>query len=129
MASYLLDTHAFIWADSEPEALSLRARSILGDPSSELWLSVASVWEMQIKRQLGRLKTNSSIAHMVEAQVRVNRLRLLDVRLPHVLRLDRLPPIHKDPFDRMLVAQAMAEELTLLSHDPIVRKYPVRVLW
>jgi PIN domain nuclease of toxin-antitoxin system len=129
MASYLLDTHVFIWADSEPEALSTRARSIFGDPSSELWLSVASVWEMQIKRQLGRLKTDSSIAHMVEAQVRVNRLRLLDVRLPHVLRLDKLPPIHKDPFDRMLVAQAMAEELTFVSHDPVVRKYPVKVLW
>lgn len=125
----LFDTHAFIWWDSEPTRLSAKALDLCRNPGNVLLLSVASVWEMEIKRQLGKLTLRTPLAEIVEHQHSANGLILLDVQLPHVLRLADLPPIHKDPFDRLLVAQALAEAATLVTADPVVRQYPAPVLW
>lgn len=95
----LLDTHAFIWWDSEPEKLSARSLAACQDTTNEILLSVASVWEMQIKQQLGKLKLNSPLAEIVANQQKTNGLEILSVSLEHVLALDRLPSHHKDPFD------------------------------
>jgi PIN domain nuclease of toxin-antitoxin system len=124
----LLDTHAFIWWDSDPAQLSARALAALRDPANEVWLSVASVWEMVIKAQLGKLALRVPLADIVSQQ-QGNGLRVLPVTLAHALGVEGLPAIHKDPFDRVLIAQANAEGAELVSADHVVRQYPVRVLW
>jgi PIN domain nuclease of toxin-antitoxin system len=124
----LLDTHAFIWWDSDPTRLSAPALAALLDPANEVWLSVASVWEMVIKVQLGKLALRLPLADIVSQQ-RANGLRVLPVALAHVLAVEGLPAVHKDPFDRVLIAQANVEGAQLVSADPVVRQYPVRVLW
>ena len=90
----LLDTHAFIWWDSEPSKLSPAALALCTDPQSVLLLSVASAWEMQIKLQLGKLRLTVPLATIIEGQRRRNQLKLLSVRLAHVLALEALPPHH-----------------------------------
>lgn len=125
----LLDTHAFIWSFDEPEKLSPKALALLADDDNELVLSVASVWEMQIKIQLGKLKFTVPLKELVESQRQTNGVQVLPVELAHVLALDALPAHHKDPFDRLLVAQANIEGAFLVSRDPLFSDYPVRVLW
>lgn len=124
----LLDTHAFIWWDSDPAQLSAPALAALRDPANEVWLSVAGVWEMVIKAQLGKLSLRLPLADIVTQQ-QANGLQILPVTLAHVLAVEGLPPVHKDPFDRVLIAQANVEGAELVSTDQTVRQYPVRVLW
>jgi PIN domain nuclease of toxin-antitoxin system len=125
----LLDTHSFIWWASGPEKLSERALLACQDRSNDLILSVASVWEMQIKLHLGKLKLESSLVDLIESQQRANDLQVLSVELHHVLALSDLPPHHKDPFDRLLIAQAVAEDAFLVSADEAFSRYSVRLLW
>jgi PIN domain nuclease of toxin-antitoxin system len=125
----ILDTHAFLWADAEPDKLTGRARAVCEDPANMLMLSTASVWEMEIKVMLGKLTTRKPLRLLLEDWVRESSLGILPVELEHVLRLDSLPSLHKDPFDRLLVAQALAEDCSLVSHDPAIRQYPVNVIW
>ncbi len=125
----LLDTHAFIWWATEPEKLSPNAQSLLADLSNSLLLSVVTVWEMQIKSQLGKLQLNLPLRELVEGQQRVNGLRVLSIELEHVLALDSLPAHHKDPFDRLLIAQATVEDAALVSKDNAFVNYAVKLLW
>lgn len=125
----LLDTHTLIWWDSDPAQLSPRVLSMCQDPTNQVIISVVSVWEMQIKIQLGKMKVASPLAHLVEQQVETNGFDLLPIALPHVLRLDLLPLYHKDPFDRLLVAQALEEDAAILSRDSVLASYPVQVIW
>ncbi len=125
----LLDTHTFIWWDSEPARLSSRALALCQDFENKLLLSVASTWEMQIKAQLGKLKLGLPLPELIENQQRINSLQILHIGLEHVLALDQLPPVHKDPFDRLLVAQARVEGASLVTNDPVMTNYPVNVIW
>jgi PIN domain nuclease of toxin-antitoxin system len=125
----LLDTHTFIWWDSEPVRISSRALALCQDSENTLLLSVASSWEMQIKMQLGKLKLKLPLAELIETQRHINNLEILPIRLEHVLALDELPPFHNDPFDRLLVAQSIVEGALLVSRDPVMTKYPVSVIW
>ncbi|HEY5870402.1 MAG TPA: type II toxin-antitoxin system VapC family toxin [Candidatus Tectomicrobia bacterium] len=125
----LLDTHAFIWWDSTPDKLSPRARAACHDRTNFLLFSVASAWEIQIKLQLGKLYLRLPLAEVIVGQQQTNNLQVLPVALSHVFALQSLPAHHKDPFDRLLIAQANAEEATLISHDPVFAHYPVKVLW
>ena len=102
----LLDTHIFIWWADQPEKLSPVALSALEDETNELLLSVASVWEMQIKIQLGKLKLSLPLKELVKNQQETNDLTVSPVALTHVVALDALPFHHKDPFDRLLITQA-----------------------
>jgi len=124
----LLDTHIFIWWVDQPEKLSPTALSALEDPANELLLSVASVWEMQIKTQLGRLKLSLPLSALVKNQHETNGLIMLPIALTHVLGLDSLPFHHKDPFDRLLIAQSVEEDLTLVSADSQFSVYSVKLL-
>ncbi len=126
---FILDTHAFIWMDTDPTKVSPRVVQVLNDTNNEIHLSVASVWEMVIKSQTGKLVLSDAIDKIIAEQMKRNPLQLLPVGLPHVLAIQTLPSIHKDPFDRLLVAQAMIENAILLSADPLIRQYPVRVEW
>jgi PIN domain nuclease of toxin-antitoxin system len=90
---------------------------------------MARAWEVQIKLQLGKLHLRLSLAEVIASQQQINDLHVLPVALSHVLALQSLPAHHKDPFDRLLIAQANAEETMLISHDPVFAHYPVKVLW
>jgi PIN domain nuclease of toxin-antitoxin system len=125
----LFDTHTFIWWDSQPNQLSQTALALLQDRSSILLLSVVSIWEMQIKLQVGKLTLNRALVEIIESQKKINQIEVLPVKQDHVLALDSLPLIHKDPFDRLLVAQANLENAALVSGDPIVAQYSVNIIW
>lgn len=125
----LFDTHTFIWWDSQPNQLSQTALALLQDRSSILLLSVVSIWEMQIKLQVGKLTLNRALVEIIESQTKINQIEVLPVKQDHVLALDSLPLIHKDPFDRLLVAQANVENVALVSGDPIVAQYSVNIIW
>jgi len=119
----LLDTHLLLWAAGDPQRLSKRARTLIGNLDNELLFSAASLWEVAIKRGLGR--------EDFKVDTRLLRRGLLDngySELPiisdHVVAIDSLPPMHKDPFDRILVAQATVEGVTLLTIDSLVSQYP-----
>ena len=124
----LLDTHIFIWWADHPEKLSPAALSALEDEANELLLSVASVWEMQIKIRLGRLKLSLPLKELIGSQQETNDLKILPVALTHVLALDALPFHHKDPFDRLLIAQSIEEDATLVSADSQFSAYLVKLL-
>ena len=124
----LLDTHIFIWWVDEPEKLSAAAISALEDEANELLLNVASVWEMQIKIQLGKLKLSLPLKELVNNQQDANDLRVSPVALTHVLALDSLPFHHKDRFDRLLIAQCIAEGLTIVTADSQFSAYSVKLL-
>lgn len=125
----LLDTHAFIWWHSDPARMSPAALQLCQDPANTVLLSVASVWEMQVKLQLGKLRLDVPLADLIDSQCQANDLEMLPVFLPHVLALEGLPASHKDPFDRILVAQAKVEDAYLVTHDAVFRQYPVRLAW
>ncbi len=125
----LLDTHAFLWWISDDPRLSQRAREAIADPQNEVYLSAANVWEIVIKVGLGRLQLPEDLEGFIAEQMRQNRFLPLAVTISHTLKVRTLPEIHKDPFDRMLVAQAQVEGLVLVSGDRWVARYPVPVLW
>ena len=125
----LLDTHTFLWWDSEPTRLSSKALALCQDRANTVLLSVVSVWEMQIKSQLGKLKLSLPLAEVVETQRQTNNVEVMSITLAHVLALENLPTPHKDPFDRLLIAQAIVEGATLISNDPAFVQYAVTVLW
>jgi PIN domain nuclease of toxin-antitoxin system len=125
----LLDTHVFIWWDSEPRKLSPQALAMCQDPENELILSVVSLWEIQIKSRIDKVRLRLPLSNLVQAQQEANGMAVLPLTAPHVYGLDDLPSYHKDPFDRMLVAQARVEKLRLISSDEMISKYPIEVVW
>lgn len=125
----LLDTQAFLWLDSDQAKLSKRAKQVCSDTGNALWLSVASAWEMQIKIGLGKLRLQQPLAEIISTQRRVNGIQVLGIELPHALELANLPPHHKDPFDRLLIAQARCSDWDIISKDSEFARYQVRVIW
>lgn len=125
----LLDTHTFLWWVDGARELSGRARAAIGDPDNDCLLSLASCWEMAIKVSTGKLKLPVALERFIPEQLTVNGFRHLEIGFRHIARVTRLAFHHRDPFDRLLVAQAIEEELTVVSADPVFRKYGVRRLW
>lgn len=119
----LIDTHLLLWAAGDPGRLSGRARTLLDDPANELVFSAASLWEVAIKRGLGRDDFRVD-ARLLRRGLLDNGYGELPLTSQHAVAIDGLPPIHRDPFDRILVAQAMVEGITLLTADPVVAQYP-----
>ncbi len=125
----LLDTHAFLWAIALPSKLSARAVKLLNDDRQPLLLSVVTLWEIVLKQQAGKLELPATAeyfrAHMSQLGVK----EILPVQPAHIYRLHELPLHHKDPFDRLLVAQCQVEGLALLSGDPVMKRYSVESVW
>jgi PIN domain nuclease of toxin-antitoxin system len=119
----LLDTHLLLWAAAEPRRLSKQARALIDNPDNDLLFSAASLWEVASKKGLGRddFKVN---ARLLRRGLLDNGYSELPIIGDHVVAIDSLPPIHKDPFDRILVAQATVEGVTLLTIDSVVSQYP-----
>lgn len=127
---YLLDTHTFIWLDSEPEKLSKTALNICQNANNELYLSSASVWEMQIKHQIGKLDFKIPIAEMIKIQQQDNDLRILNIQLKHIYQLNVLPLHHNDPFDRLLLSQSAIENMPIISADGKFKYYSdAAIIW
>ncbi len=124
----LLDTHVFLWAITDSPKLSQQQQEVFLDEASEIYLSVASVWEMLIKAGLGKLPLPAPATEYLLKQMEQNRVLLLPIRPAHLMELQRLPPLHRDPFDRMLVAQARGENMSLLSADERIRQYGVQTI-
>lgn len=119
----LLDTHLLLWAAGQPERLSEEARSMITEPRNELWFSAASLWEITIKRELGRRDFQVD-PHVLRRGLLENGYAELPITSQHAMATAHLPPIHKDPFDRVLVAQAESEGALLLTSDEVVARYP-----
>jgi len=124
----LLDTRAFLWAISGDEKLSRRAGEIFSGPS-DLWLSVASVWEILIKVQIGKISLPKPAGPYLTKKLVENQIEMLPISLDHALRIEGLPNHHSDPFDRMLIAQSLEEGLPLVTADRVFSRYPVEVIW
>ena len=123
----LLDTHTFIWAVADETRWSPRARHVLG--SSELWWSVVSLWEAIQKAQVGKLSLPLPAGPFLTSELSSSHVRLLPVSLSHVLRVESLPLHHRDPFDRLLIAQSIEEGWPIVTVDPWFSRYPVEVIW
>ena len=122
----LLDTRLLLWAAGEPDRLPAEARRLLDDPRNELIFSAASLWAISIKSGMGRGDFRVD-ARLLRRGLLDNGYRELAITSEHAVATDSLPPIHKDPFDRLLIAQSMIEGITLLTVDPFVAQYPAPV--
>lgn len=125
----LLDTHALLWADAEPNRLSMSAQAMVVDVENELLLSCASLWEMQIKVMLGKLEIRKPLPELVGEWESEQGLTVLPITPHDIYEVSKLPSIHNDPFDRLIVAVARCENATILSDDPEIKKYPVPTIW
>ena len=125
----LLDTCAFIWLTQEPAKLSAAARSAIDDPANTLAFSHASVWEMHLKHQAGKLNLPDSPRHWLPQQMTAWNIREWPIRLAAIQRTSDLPDLHRDPFDRLLVAQSLEDGLAIVSPDPFFPGYGVTVVW
>lgn len=125
----LLDTHVFLWWTMDSPQLSSAARTAIADRNTECWISAASTWELAIKCSLGKLVVQGSLDRFVRQQMTANRFGSLPVELSHTLRVADLPWHHRDPFDRLLVAQCQVEGLTLVSADAALQAYELPLLW
>jgi len=125
----LLDTHVFLWWITDSPRLSSRAREVIGDGENVLFFSAASGWEIAIKMQLGRITLPAPPERFIVEQLSRNAIESLPVYLSHALHVHRLPLHHRDPFDRLLIAQSQLEGLPILTADPLISHYEVTVIW
>ena len=125
----LLDTHAFLWWVAASGELSRKAKSAIGSARNECFVSVASGWEIAIKVSLGKLRIDGALDRFLPEQLAANGFRALAIDLKHAARVATLPFHHRDAFDRLLVAQALEEDLAIVTADPVIAKYGVRRVW
>ena len=126
---YLLDTAVWLWSLNSPELIGDEGREIIERGEEEIYLSAVTSWEISIKMRLGKLDFSGPPAHHVPQFMAKQSLRPLSVTHSHAAKVYDLPPHHRDPFDRMLIAQAMVEDMVILTSDRSFKKYPVRLLW
>ena len=122
-------THTLLWWHDGAPTLSEAASAALSDPANTVYFSAVNIWEIQIKRHLGKLDLSDPLSGLVDRQHRVNGFGVLAVRVDHIYRLDTLPLHHRDPFDRLLVAQALEEGLILVTRDEVIASYAVSTHW
>lgn len=125
----LLDTHVLLWWITQDARLTETARSVIADGRNSVLVSAVSGWEIAIKAGLGRIELPQPIGAFLAEQLRVNQMDALPIQMSHALRVQELPPLHRDPFDRMLVAQAQLERLPILTADASIARYEVQVVW
>jgi len=125
----LIDTHTFLWWNSEDAQLSLRARGIIADGRNEVFLSAASVWEIVIKTAKGRLVLPEPPSQYISRRMNLFRFRPLPIQISHAAHVYELPPYHNDPFDRILIAQSRLESFPLLTNDEDIRRYELETIW
>jgi PIN domain nuclease of toxin-antitoxin system len=125
----LIDTHVLLWLAGDSENLSKKATSLILDEENSLFLSFASIWEIQIKSQLGKLDITRLLPDLIQEQCQSNDIKLLEVKLQHIYGLKDLPNHHRDPFDRLLISQSRIEQMPILSIDRAFDTYEVQRIW
>lgn len=125
----LLDTHAFLWWIADAPDLSARAKSLIADDDNRVYVSAASGWEIAIKAQIGKLVVPENPQQFIEEQIVTNSFAVLPIRMEHALHILDLPMHHRDPFDRLLMAQSRVEGMPILTADSIFAHYDVDVVW
>lgn len=125
----LLDTCTFLWIILDDPSLSETARDLYSDPANNVYLSTVSAWEISIKNQLGRLPLPEPLDSFIPSQRKHHLIASLPLDEVSALQLPRLPALHRDPFDRMLICQAIAHGLTILTPDELISRYPIRTSW
>jgi len=126
---YLLDTHALLWIANDDPRLSQHARAIFDDFQNEMHVSLASLWEIAIKLGLRKLNINGPLPMFIERYVLQNGIAILYIDTRHILPLESLPPHHKDPFDRLIISQAICEDMPVISIDKVFDLYPITRIW
>ncbi len=128
--SYLLDTSAFLWFVTGDRKLSTLARRVLEETSDDLFLSLAGIWELAIKANLGRgLELPRPFSEFMDIELQAERIQVLNIELAHLKRVATLPRFHRDPFDRLLIAQSLVENLPILTNDQVFDAYQVHHIW
>ena len=125
----LLDTQCLLWWFTTPEKLNTEAIEQIVDQDNELFFSVASVWEIAIKVGIGKLPLTESVETYVARRMQLLGAKYLEIIFPHACRITTLPLLHRDPFDRILIAQTQIEKMTLVTADQILTQYPIDCLW
>jgi PIN domain nuclease of toxin-antitoxin system len=126
---FLLDTHTFIWFVTDSSRLSIRVKQIIEDDYNEKILSVASIWEMAIKHSVGKLSFSIPFPQFIEQEMRLNSMDLLPIEISYINIISTLPLHHRDPFDRLLISQAIVENMPILSVDIAFDAYPIQRIW
>jgi PIN domain nuclease of toxin-antitoxin system len=126
---FIADTNAFIWFITDSPRLSSTAKDLLEAAESERFLSIASIWEISIKAGLGRLSFENPLEEFLPDQIARNQFALLNISLGHALHVEKLPPHHRDPFDRMIIAQSFLENIPVLSSDEAFDAYGIQRFW
>ncbi|OAN45093.1 twitching motility protein PilT [Chloroflexus islandicus] len=125
----LLDTHSFIWFIDDHPALSSHARDLIAEPTHTIFLSIASIWEMAIKVSLGKLELNQPFELFLPYHLIRNNINILDIAIDHAMRVATLPFHHRDPFDRLIIAQSLIENIPIIGSDAVFDAYGVSRLW
>lgn len=125
----LLDTHSFLWFIGGSVSLSPSARALIEDAENQPLLSMASLWEMAIKLSIGKLSLGQPFETLIPEQMKLNGIELLQIEMPHIVAVASLPFHHRDPFDRLLIAQAIVEQMPIVSGDPAFDSYTIQRLW
>jgi PIN domain nuclease of toxin-antitoxin system len=123
----LLDTHVLLWGLTQEMRLSEKVRTLL--PAADLWVSVASIWEIITKANVGKITLPMPVGAFLTAHLASNGVSVLPISLDHVLRIEGMELHHRDPFDRILIAQSLEESLPIVTSDPLFQKYPVELIW
>jgi len=129
MRKILLDTCTFLWVAAESPELSKEARILFADPDNEVYLSAVSAWEIAVKYGLGKLPLSDSPEIFVREQRKLHQIESLSLDEASSLHLPSLPILHRDPFDRMLICQAIEHNLEILTPDPVIRQYSIKTIW
>jgi len=127
--NYLLDTHTLLWITANDSKLSEKAKELYLNDENEILLSMASIWELAIKSSIKKISFETSLEDYIEEHVRNNNIKILGIEISHVIRVEKLAFHHRDPFDRLIIAQAIEEKLPIISNDNIFDKYDIQRQW
>jgi len=126
---YLMDTHAILWISNDDSRLTKKVREIFLNADSEILISLASIWEMAIKISLKKLRVKNSLNYFVDNDISNNNIKIMNIELDHLVYISNLPLHHRDPFDRLIISQAIKEKLPIISADSFFDLYPIKRIW
>lgn len=126
---YLIDTHTLLWIVTNDPKLSAKAKDLYLDSENEIFISMASIWELSIKSSLGKISLEQPLDEFVDEHVKGNDIRILKIELSHVLRIENLPFYHRDPFDRLIISQSIEDNIPIIGSDKTFDSYPIKRIW